>query len=76
MTTQPHTPDETALRDRYAWHKTHFEGESLDDARRDAERGISKIKAQAWDEGHEAGWDQGHYETTPEPNPYRDQEEA
>ena len=32
---------------------------------------ITKIKADAWDEGFSKGWDRGHYESGNETNPYR-----
>lgn len=41
-------------------------------------RALRQLKAEAWDEGFEAGaeftseWERGSCPTNPEPNPYRD----
>ena len=70
-----YTPDETELRDCYAASLHEHAGEDYTTAKADAERGIAKIRAEAWDEG-------AAYVNSPfgiEPgmrNPYRDQEEA
>ena len=47
MTTEPYVPDWTDIRDRYAFHTSVHTGATVDEARRDAERGIAKIKADA-----------------------------
>lgn len=42
-----YTPDWTDLRDRYALHTATHTGVTVGEARREAERGIAKIKAEA-----------------------------
>lgn len=86
MTTEPYVPDWTDIRDRYALHTSVHTGATVDEARRDAERGIAKIRAEAWDEGQEAGWGEAQeqwvisgmvgdlHKHSTTPNPHRAQE--
>lgn len=51
---EKYTPDETELRDCYAASMEEQAGEDYAAAKADAERGIAKIRAEAWDEGVKA----------------------
>lgn len=83
MTSNPYTPDEAELIGCYAASMEEHAGENYATAKADAERGIAKIRAEAWDEGydarkHEAAQNPpmgfpGH--KTPA-NPYRIEEDA
>lgn len=48
MNSEPYTPDEIELRDSYAGVMDEYVGQDYDQAKADAERGIAKIKADAW----------------------------
>lgn len=50
MTSKPYTPDETELVDCYAASLHEHAGEDYATAKADAERGIAKIRAEAWDD--------------------------
>ena len=54
MTTEPYTPDEAELIGCYAGAMEEQAGEDYATAKADAERGIAKIRAEAWDEGNRA----------------------
>lgn len=83
MTSNPYTPDEAELIGCYAGAMEEQAGENYATAKADAERGIAKIKADAWDEGQEAGWNEAEecwavegmvgdfYKHSNVPNPYR-----
>lgn len=83
MSTEPYIPDEAEVIDCYAGLMEEQAGENYDQAKADAERGIAKIKADAWAEGYETGCSSPYGTATPsgkpydpEPNPYRIEEEA
>lgn len=78
MTSNPYTPDETELADCYADNMAEAAGEDYDTAKADAERGIVKIKADAWDEGAETAYAdaQGALRGEAPTNPYRIEGEA
>ena len=59
MSTKPYTPDEFELRDCYALRMAVY-GVPLATAKTDAERGIAKIKAEAW--GDAIDFVSRHYE--------------
>lgn len=54
MSTEPYTPDEAELIGCYAGAMEEQAGEDYATAKADAERGIAKIRAEAWDEGVKA----------------------
>ncbi len=77
MTSNPYTPDEAELRDCYAGLSEEYAGEDYATAKADAERGIAKIKAEAWDEGNRAANTMLLTDPPKKPkNPYRIKEEA
>lgn len=79
MTADPYTPDEAELIGCYAGAMEEQAGENYDQAKADAERGIAKIKADAWAEGQEAlTRDTNHQgkRMRVTPNPYRIEKEA
>lgn len=83
MTSNPYTPDEAELIDCYAGAMEEQAGESFATAKADAERGIAKIKADAWAEGYRQGIEDERTANEVQMgvgpnrnNPYREREEA
>ena len=75
--TEKYTPDEAELIGCYAGAMEEQAGENYATAKADAERGIAKIKADAWTEGLRAGLaDSNQPPTRWHHNPYRDEREA
>lgn len=78
MTSNPYIPDETELRDCYAGLSEEYAGEDYATAKADAERGIAKIKADAWTAAVDYVRDREFQDATAfrmnKRNPYREQE--
>lgn len=78
-----YTPDEAELVGCYAGSMEEHAGEDYATAKADAERGIAKIKADAWAEGYRQGIEDERTANAVQMNvgpnrnnPYRDQEES